>query len=147
MMKSLAAVAAIATMTMAGRSRGPRLIPSYDYGDDELAATDSKDFLGLKKCIPATIKYPKDRRSRGGQCAGWTLNEPDKVYTSFDLVVSDGRCKKIEFTVKEGLTDYPLEVVELSNDCGGGATWTIEVQAFDDGVACEEEEEEEEDGV
>ena len=102
MMKSLASLAALATMAMAGRrSKGPRLVVESDYSTMGETETNKIDFLGLKGGITSSIKFPKDRRARRGNCTGWTMVE--KSYVSFDAeVVKPGKgCSTIEFTVKE----------------------------------------------
>ena len=64
MMKSLAAIATLAAMTMARRG-GPKLIVNYDFSAEGETATDKMDLLALMEGVPTTIKFPKDRRARG----------------------------------------------------------------------------------
>ena len=135
MMKSLAAIATLAAMTMAKRSRMPKLIVDYDFSEDGEDEKNKIDVLALYPGAPATIKYPKDKRSRGADPAcGWNLTQTTEDFDSFNFVVDDSRCKKIEFTVDESFAeDYEVEELNFTNDCGDGdETWTIMVQVIED---------------
>ena len=129
MMKSLAAIATLAAMTMARRG-GPKLIVDYDFSAEGETATEKMDLLALMEGVPTTIKFPKDRRARGSDatCTGWTLNTTNDELDSFSYVINEERCKKIEFTVNSEADSFPVEELEFTNDCGDGTeTWTIMV--------------------
>ena len=84
MMKSLAAIASLATMTMA-RSHGPKIMVDYDFSADGETEKNYMDLLALMEDIPTTIKFPKDRRAKDGACTGWTLNTATEDLESFDF--------------------------------------------------------------
>ena len=128
MMKSLAAIATLATMTMA-RSHGPKIMVDYDFSADGETEKNYMDLLALMEDIPTTIKFPKDRRAKDGACTGWTLNTATEDLESFDFAINEvGHCKEIEFTVNGDAASYDIELLEFTNDCGDGdETWTIMV--------------------
>ena len=84
MMKSLAAIASLATMSMA-RHHGPKIMVDYDFSADGETEKNYMDLLALMEDIPTTIKFPKDRRAKDGACTGWTLNTATEDLESFDF--------------------------------------------------------------
>ena len=132
MMKSLSAIAALSTMSMA--KKGPKLMVDYDFSAVGETETAYMDLLALQEGVPTSIKFPKDRRAKDGSCAGWTLNTATEDLKSFDYVIDgDGWCKKIVFTVNEAAASYDIERLGFTNDCGDGdETWTIMVQVLED---------------
>ena len=111
MMKSIASIAALASLSMAkkGKFRMPKLVVDYDY-DQDADSTDTIDFLGLLMDYPATINFPKDKRARNNEeCSGWSLVQATDSFTSFDIEeLYPGKwCHKLQFTAKEDAEDYP----------------------------------------
>ena len=133
MMKSLVAIATLATMTMAG-SHGPKIMVDYDFSADGETEKAYMDLLALMEDVPTTIKFPRDRRARDGTCTGWTLNTATEDLSSFDFAINEvGSCKEIAFTVNDAAASYDIEQLEFTNDCGDGdETWTIMVQVVED---------------
>ena len=129
MMKSFAAIATLAAMTMA--RRGPKLIVDYDFSAEGETATEKMDLLALMEGVPTTIKFPKDRRARGSDatCTGWTLNTATEDLSSFEFAINEvGSCKEIAFTVNGDAASFDIEELQFTNDCGDGdETWTIMV--------------------
>ena len=75
MMKTLAAVAALATMSLAKKKSWflkPKLIADYDFGENLETETDTRDFLGLIPDVKTTIKHPI---SKSKDCEGWEMAE------------------------------------------------------------------------
>ena len=110
MMKQVA-FAALAAMAAAYR---PQLMVSYRDTDNY--------FLGLERANPATLKMPRDFRAKEGLCNGWTLDQNDDGYNSFDLqIVSPPEgvegCDKLRFIAKPNAEIYEKEIVSFYNDC------------------------------
>ena len=85
-MKSIAALAALATVSMAKKDRWPKLVVDYDVdvAEDE-EGTMRVDYLALIEGVSAEIKYPFDWRQKKGECEGWVIvNEPEGGFTTFE---------------------------------------------------------------
>ena len=128
MMKSIAAIATLASVSMAGRYSG--LFVNHDFaGEDE---KNRVDVLALMDGVTSEIKYPKDRRARDGSCEGWTLTTLNEDLDSFQFAIDDStRCKKIQFSDLDAASQ-DIEELNFTNDCGDGdETWTIKVQVLE----------------
>ena len=106
-MKSIAALAALATVSMAKKDRWPRLIVDYDVdvAEDE-EGTVRVDYLALIEGVPAEIKYPFDWRQKKGECEGWVIiNEPSETEGGFKTFTTKHEkpgkwCSKLVLNVK-----------------------------------------------
>jgi len=125
MMKSLAALAALATMSMAKKGRWPKLIVDYDVPvneeDEDMVRVD---YLALVEGVPAEIKYPFDWRQRKGECEGWVIvDEPAGGFKSFFYEhTKPGKwCSKLELNVnpdgKNAEGEFDCEPIIFENKC------------------------------
>ena len=127
MMKSLAALATLATLSMAKKSKWPKLVVNYDVEvDEDEEDTVRIDYLALVEGVPTTIKYPFDWRQKKTDCEGWIIvNEPTDGmgFETFDFTETKpgAWCNKIEFMVKPNSIDdngdYPCVEMEFLNTC------------------------------